>query len=176
MAPPARRVGGGSEPHQARGLRGQAVRGNQLLLLAHRAGEAERVRAEADQPDRRDHRQAQRGGARRAQALAREDPVPARSEQQERQRQPGGDLDRDSHDQRDRARTKARGGAGGEQQRGGKRQQQQRVVVIAADGELEQHRVQAHEGGDEAPLTASRIAARFASSRFAQQRDRGEAG
>jgi hypothetical protein len=47
------------------------VGGHQLLLLAHRAGEAERVRAEADQPDHREQDQAQRYGAHHAQALAR---------------------------------------------------------------------------------------------------------
>jgi len=46
------------------------VGGHQLLLLAHRAGEAEGVRAETDQTDRRHQRQAQRDGAHHAQALA----------------------------------------------------------------------------------------------------------
>jgi len=153
------------QAHQACGLRGQAVGGNQLLLLADRAGEAERVRAEADQPDRRDQRQAQRGGARNAQALARL----AGGYQQERQRQPGGDLDRDPRDQRGGAGAKARAGAGREQQCGGERQQQQRVVVVAADRQLEQHRVQADEGSGEAPRVPLLPAC------AAHQRDRGEA-
>ncbi len=138
------------QAHQARCLRGQAVRGHELLLLADRAGEAEGVRAEADQPDRREHRQAQRGGAQHAQALAREEPVSAGPQYQEWQRQAGGELDPDPRDQRGRAGTKARAGTGGEQQRGGERQQQQCVVVVAADREHEQHRVQADEGGGEA--------------------------
>jgi len=162
------------------------VRGHQLLLLADRAGEAERVRAEADQPDHSDQRQAQRGSGHHTQALARL----AGGHQQERQRQPGGYLDRDPRDQRGRAGAKARAGAGGEQQRGGERQQQQRVVVVTADRELEQHRVQAHEGGGEARRTPTvkrsaqapwslspRVGGhRFTPSGLAQQRDRGEAG
>ena len=203
MTPPARRA---VQPHQARGLRGQAVRGHQLLLLAHCAGEAERVRAEAEQPDHRDQRQTQRDGGHHAQALAGAGPVPARPQHQERQREPGGDLDRDPRDQRGRATDRrstrspigqqARVGAGCEQQRGGEREQQQRVVVAAADRELEQHRVQAHEGGGEAPRVAREKCPKspglllrfhcnlgggvfghcFIPGRAAQQRDRGEAG
>jgi hypothetical protein len=80
----------------------------------------------------------------------RDDAVPARPQYQERQREAGGDLDRDPRDQRGRAGTETRVGAGGEQQRGGEREQQQRVVVVAADRELEQDGVEAHEGGGEA--------------------------
>ena len=158
-APPARRA---VEPHQACALRGQAVRGDQLLLLADRAGEAERVRAETDQPDHSDQRQAQRGSGHHTQALAR-----GGEREQERQRQPGGDLDRDPVDQRGRAGAKARAGAGGEQQCGGQRQQQQRVVVVAADGQLEQHRVQAHEGGRRARAERPSAPSRAASSAIA---------
>ena len=167
MAPPARRA---SQSHQACGLGGDAVGGHQLLLLAHRADEPERVRSEADQSEHREQSQAQPGRGRHAQALARAGPVPACPEQQERQRQPGGDLDPDSRDQRDRAGAETRIGPGGEQQRGGERQQQQRVVVIAADRQLEQHRIQAHEDGGEAPRVA------LLPGRPRQQRDRGEAG
>jgi hypothetical protein len=147
VAPPARRA---VQAHQARHLGRHAVGGHQLLLLADRAGEAERVRAEADQPDHRDQRQAQRSGRHHAQALARDDPVPAPPQYQERQRQPGGDLDRESRDQRCCAGTKARVGPGREHQRARQREQQQCVVVVAADRQLEQHRVQAHERGGEA--------------------------
>jgi hypothetical protein len=189
VAPPAGRA---VQPHQARGLCGDAVGSYQLLLLAHRADEPERVRAEADQAKHREQRQAQPGRARYAQALARA----GRGEYQKRQRQPGGDLDPDPRDQRDRAGTKTRADPGGEQQRCGERQQQQRVVVIAADRQLEQHRVQAHEGSGEARRGASGNQTKTPSSRFrdswnggqrvfgsilnrgraAHQRDRGEAG
>jgi hypothetical protein len=187
------------QANQARGLRGQAVGCHQLLLLADRAGEAERVRAEADQSDNRDQRQAQRGGCQYAQSLA---PLAWR-QQQKRQREAGGDLDPDSRDQRGCAGTKARVGAGSEQQRGGEREQQQHVVVGAADRQLEQHRVQAHEGGGEARSTPAvecsaqaprrlsrrvgdppggRVTSRalcgqrFTLGRLAQQCDRGKAG
>jgi hypothetical protein len=122
------------------------VRRHQLLLLAHGADKAERVRAEADQPERREQRQAQPGGQRHAQALA----CLVRSEHQEGQRQPGGDLDPHPRHQRGRRAAPTRVGAGRERERGGERQQQQHVVVSAADGQHEQHRVQAHEGGREA--------------------------
>ena len=141
------------QAHQPRGLRRHAVGRHQLLLLADRADEAERVRAEADQPEQREQREAQPGGARHAQALARAGPVPAvpaRPEDQKWQRQPGGRLDRHPRDERGGADAKSRVCAGREQQRGAQRQQQQRVVVRAADGQLEQHRVQPHEGGGEA--------------------------
>jgi hypothetical protein len=151
VAPPARRA---VQPHQTRRLGRHAVGGHQLLLLADRAGEAERVRAEADQPDHRDQRQAQPRRARHTQARSRVGPVPARPKHEERQRQPGGDLDRDPRDQRGGAGAKAGVGSGREHQRAGQRQQQQRVVVIAADCQLEQHRVQAHERGCEARLAA----------------------
>ena len=127
------------------------MRRHQLLLLAHGADKAERVRAEADQPERREQRQAQPGGQRHAQALA----CMARGEHQEGQRQPGGDLD--PHPGHQHGRRAAgmgarppRVGAGRERERGGERQQQQHVVVSTADGQHEQHRVQAHEGGRKA--------------------------
>jgi len=128
------------------------------------------VRAKADQAEDREQREAQAGRARHAQALPRVGPVPARPEHQERQRQPGGDLDPDACDQRSRAGAKAWAGPRCEQQRGGQRQQQQRVVVVAADRQLEQHGVQAHEGGGEAPRMA------LLRGRARHQRDRGEAG
>jgi hypothetical protein len=116
---------------------------HQLLLLTHGTEEAQRVRAEADQPEHREQRQAQPGPGRHAQALTRG----GGSQYQERQCQAGGDLDPDPRDQRCCAGTEARVGARGEQQRGGERQQLEHVVVSAADGQHEQHGVQAHEGG-----------------------------
>jgi hypothetical protein len=142
------------QAHQPRGLRGYAVGRHQLLLLADRADEAKRVGAKADQPEQREQREAQPGGARHAQALALAGPVPARPEDQEWQRQPGGRLDRHPRDERGGAGAESRVRSGREQQRGAQRQQQQRVVVRAADGQLEQHRVQTHEGGGEARRAA----------------------
>jgi len=124
------------------------------LLLADGAEEAERVRPEADQSEGREQRQAQPGAGRHPHALALAVPVPARPEHEERQRQPGGHLDPHPRDQRGRAAAKTRVGAGCQHQRGGERQQQERVVVSAANGQLEQHRVQAHEGGGEARRVA----------------------
>jgi hypothetical protein len=147
VAPPARRA---MQPHEACCLRGHAVSGHQLLLLADGAEEAECVRAKTDQSEGREQRQAQPSAPRHSQALTRA----GRREHEERQCQPGGHLDPYPRDQRRRAAAKARIGAGCEHQRGGERQQQERVVVSAADGQLEQHRVQAHEGGGEAGAVA----------------------
>jgi hypothetical protein len=139
---------------QPRSLRRHAVGRHELLLLADRADEAKRVGAEADQPEECEQREAQPGGARYAQALAPAGPVPASSEDQEWQCQPGGRLDRHPRDERGGAGAETRVCASREQQRGTQRQQQQRVVVCAADGQLEQHRVQPHEGGGEARRVA----------------------
>jgi len=116
---------------------------NHLLLLTHGAEKAECVRAEADHAQQPERHEAQHRGARHRQALARA----GRGEYQERQHQPRRDLDADSRRQRDRGGAKAGAGSGAEGQRGGERQKDQRVVVGAADCKLEQHRVQADEGG-----------------------------
>jgi hypothetical protein len=144
MAPPARCA---AQPHQARGLGRHAVYGDQLLLLADRVEEAQRVHAEADQPDSRERRQAPDRACEHPQTLARV----RRCEQQERQHQPGRDLDPHARDQRARGGTEAWAGSGGERQRGGEQQQDQRVVVRTADRQLEQNRVQAHERRRPAP-------------------------
>ena len=57
MTPPARRP---AEPHQPRGLGGDAVRRHELLLLADGAQEAERMHAEPEQPDERERQQRRR--------------------------------------------------------------------------------------------------------------------
>jgi processive 1,2-diacylglycerol beta-glucosyltransferase len=147
VAPPARRP---AQPEQARGLGWHAVDGHELLLLAHRAEEAERVRAEADQPHGRERRQAQPGARGHRQPLAR---APG-AEHQEGEQEPGGDLDPDTRDQRGSRRAQARTCPGGECQRAGEREQDQRVVVRASDGQLEQHRVQADEHRREASRMA----------------------
>ena len=100
MAPPGRRAG---EPHQARRLGRRAVRGHQLLLLADGAQEAERVRAEADQCERRERRQRERRAHQHGAALA----PPPRGQHDERQHHPGGDLDAHPGHHRDRALAQA---------------------------------------------------------------------
>jgi hypothetical protein len=116
VTPPCGRA---SQPYQARGLRGHAVGGHQLLLLAHGADEAERVRAEADQTNGREHRQAQHGAGGHTYALF---PIgPAGPENQKRKRQAGGDLDPNSRDQCGCTGAKARARAGREHERGGER-------------------------------------------------------
>jgi hypothetical protein len=67
MAPPARSA---AEPYQAGRLGGDAVGGHELLLLTHRAEEAERVHAEADDAHRGYRRQAQHPAQRHAETLA----------------------------------------------------------------------------------------------------------
>jgi hypothetical protein len=63
MSPPRRRP---AQAHQARGLGRDAVGGNELLLLAHRVEEAERVHAEADDAQRDQREQAEHRALRRA--------------------------------------------------------------------------------------------------------------
>jgi hypothetical protein len=138
MAPPARRP---AQPHQARCLGGHAVGRHQLLLLTHRAEEAQRVSAEADQSNGGERRQAKDGAASDAHAL-----TPTRGRQHEEgQHDAGCDLDSHAGGQSQRAGAKARVPTGCERQRGGEQQEHQRVVVGAANGQLKQHRVQAHE-------------------------------
>jgi hypothetical protein len=136
VLPPARRA---AETEQPRRLSGDAVRRDQFLLLAERRDEAERVQAKADCRDREhDHE----GDCRRAGAAQPLAPL-ARAEQEERQHEPGGDLDADSrHDGRHRAARPM-----GEQQQCEREQRDHdQVVVGAAERQHEQHGVQAHEG------------------------------
>ncbi|MEA2315041.1 MAG: hypothetical protein QOI03_1733 [Solirubrobacteraceae bacterium] len=138
MTPPAGRP---AQPEEARGLRGDAVRRDHLLLLADRVQETQRVDTEADQSEDRERRQAQCGARRRPCALT----CPRSAEHEERQHEPRGDLDADTRDQRCRAGAHARRAVSAQRERERQRQQDQRVVVGAADREHEQHRVQAHE-------------------------------
>jgi hypothetical protein len=117
------------------------VHGDELLLLADGAEEAERVTAEADQRDRPEHDEADRRAGERLQPLARR----TRPKHEERQREPGRDLDRDARHERRRRRAKARTRAGAQQQCRREREQDQRVVVCTADREHKQHRVQPDE-------------------------------
>jgi hypothetical protein len=162
VAPPARRP---VEPHQAGGLRGDAVRRHQLLLLADRAHEAERVRAEAEQSDQCDRKQSTARAQRHPRALA----GPRWREHEERQNETRGDLDADAGRQCSRAGAPAWVRSRSQRQRRGQRQRQQRVVVRSADRQHEQHRVQPHE--------RRRPAARVSepTRRARDQRHRGEA-
>ncbi len=74
---------------------------HQLLLLADRAEEAERVHAEADQPHDRDRQQSRARADSHPYPLART----RRGEHQEGKHQPGGDLD--AHPGGQRGRTGA---------------------------------------------------------------------
>ena len=165
VAPPARRT---AQPHQARGLGGHAVDRNKLLLLTHRAEESQRMRAEADQAHGGERHQAQPCSCGYAQALARAVRAVG-GEHEEGQRQPCRDLDSHTRDQGARSGSEARVRAGGERQCGGEQQDDQRVVVRAADGQHEQHRVQAQERH----RPARRVTEPAGRSR--SQRDRAEA-
>jgi hypothetical protein len=141
------------------------VRRHKLLLLADRVQEPEGMEAEADQPGDGKRKQAQRGARRHLQPLAR-----ARGcEHEKRQHQPGGDLDPDAGDQRAGARAQARARPRRQGEGEGEHQQDQSVVVRPADGEHEQHRVQAHERSRPAAGMAE------AAGRARDQRDRGQA-
>lgn len=111
------------------------MQGDELLLLADRAEEAERMTAEADQRYRCNHDDPEHG------ALERPSPIPRtrRAEQHERQRQAGRDLHADPGYERCGSRAEARCGPRRERERGRQREDDQRVVVCAADGEHEQH-------------------------------------
>ena len=121
--------------------------------------------AEAEQRDCPQRDEAHRCGKDQAQALV----AASRREQQKRQRQPGGQLHADPRHERNRAGAQARGHAGRQRERGGQREHDQRVVVSAADGELEQHRVQPDERDRPAPRHADPL------GREPDQRDRAEA-
>jgi hypothetical protein len=100
------------------------------------------VAAEADQADRAEHDERERGALERSAPIARA----RRAEQHERQRQAGRDLHTDAGHERGRACAKARRGAGRQRQGARKREQDQRVVVRTAHGEHEQHGIEPDEG------------------------------
>jgi hypothetical protein len=118
------------------------VHGDELLLLADGAEEAERVAAEADQADRAEHDEPERGALERSPPIART----RRTEQHERQRQAGGDLHADARHERRGGRAIPRCGAGRERERARQGEHDQRVVVGAADGEHEQYGIESDEG------------------------------
>jgi hypothetical protein len=166
VAPPA---GCAAQPDHPRGLGRDAVRGHQLLLLADRAEEAERVHAEADQPHDRHRHQSRAGAQRDAHPFA----FGRRGKHQEREHQPGRDLDPHADAKRGRGRAWMEAHPprpGTQQQRGSEREHHQRVVVRATHGQHQQHRVQADERGCPARGLAQ------ARGRLRDQRDRTEAG
>ena len=166
MSPPG---GCPAQPDQPRRLGRQAVGRHQLLLLADRVHEAQRVHAEADHPDDRHREQSCRRAQRDPQPL-----TPAtRAEHEERQRKTRRELHAHARRQRGccRAGMGARPpGSRAQRQRGAERRQQQRVVMCATNREYQQHRVQAQKRGrPRRRLTETPGGAR-------DQRDRAEAG
>jgi len=129
------------QAQQSRRLGGDAVHRDQLLLLADGAEEAERVAAEADQPEHPQRHEAEPGGHGELQPLA----APACPEHEERQHESGGHLDADAGNERRCAGAQSRAGAGGQGERRGKSEQDQRVVVCPADREHEQDGVEPDE-------------------------------
>jgi hypothetical protein len=87
------------------------VHGDELLLLADGAEEAERVAAEAQQRDGAERDEAGQRRKQHARALARS----ARSEHEERQRKPGRQLHAHADHERRGGGTKARTRAGRQQ-------------------------------------------------------------
>jgi hypothetical protein len=123
---------------------------HQLLLFADRVEKAQRVRAEADQPQRHERHEAQAGCGGHLPTFVR----PRWSEHEEGQREACGDLDRHPRHQCDGGRSKTWLGTGGERQRAREQHEDQRVIVRAAHGQHEQHGIQADEcGGEAARLT-----------------------
>ena len=122
------------------------MHGDELLLLADSVEKAERVRAEADQPDGSEREQAEHGGTRHLTTFA----PPRGCEHEERQHQTGGDLDAHADDERSSGGTKAGAGPRGESQRRREHHHDQRVVVCPANREHEQHGVEPDERGSPA--------------------------
>jgi hypothetical protein len=123
------------------------VDGDELLLLAERTEEAQRVAAEADQRDGAQRREADRRGQRDAQTRL----AAPWGEHEKRQRQPGRQLHADAGHECHGAGAHPRVDAGRQRERGRQSEHDQRVVVRAADGEHEQHWVQPDERDRPAP-------------------------
>jgi len=138
MTPPARRT---RKAEQARRLGGDAVRGHELLLLAERVEEAERVHAEAEHTERAQREQAEAGRRENPQAL----PRARRRQHEERQHQSCRQLHADARRESSGSGAWAGAHARGDRERDGEREHHERVVVGAADGEHEQHRVEPDE-------------------------------
>jgi hypothetical protein len=156
VSPPGRHA---TEPNKTSGLGGNAVCRHQLLLLIERIQKAKRMCAEAD--NSHDSKQHKRPASPSGNACAL---TPGRrGEHHERQHEPGRGLHADpDHEQGGcraevrrvhrnggppRARGEHAGFASRQRQRPGQDQQHERVVMRAAQGKLQQHRIQADEHG-----------------------------
>jgi hypothetical protein len=115
---------------------------HELLLLAHRSQESERVDAEADHSKGGERQQAQRGAERHPEALA----SAGRGEHQKRQHQASRELDAHSRGQRRRPGTQARAATGRHRQGERQREEYERVVVRTSDRQHQQDRIQPDEG------------------------------
>ncbi len=109
------------------------MRSDQLLLLAERVEEPERVCAETHDRHEREQYQRAGGAASHPHALAQA----AWREHHERQHQSGRCLHTDPNYEQRRRRPQAWCGAGSEHQRAGEHEQHERVVVRSADRQLE---------------------------------------
>jgi hypothetical protein len=123
------------------------------------------VRAESCDPDDREQGQGEPCAGGRAQALAQA----AGREHEKGERKGSRHLDADAGHERPGAGAKARARPRAQRERSGEREHDQRVVVGAAERELEQHGIQAHERRRPASATAQRP------GRAGDQRDRAEA-
>jgi hypothetical protein len=145
VTPPARYA---AQAGKAGGLRGDAVGGDQLLLLVQRVEEPEGVCAEAEHGEDRKQRERSRRACRHAPAL----PPRARCQHHEREHQAGRGLHADAHRdcgsgcaQIGRSTRRAHAHIRRECERSRQRQHHECVVVGAPRRQLQQHRVQAHE-------------------------------
>ncbi len=102
---------------------------HELLLLANRVEEAERVRAEPNQAEHAEYGEAEQRGSGDSPSLA-----PARRrEHEERKHQARRHLDSDARRDRDGCGAEARARSGRQRERRGEQHHDQRVVVSAAD-------------------------------------------
>jgi hypothetical protein len=126
------------------------VSGHELLLLADGVDEAERVRAEAEQADRRDRHEPEHApdGHGRALAQAR------RREREKCEQQTGRHLHAHTRRQGERRSAVARRGLRAQRERRRHHKQDQGVVVRAPHRHHQQHGVQAHERGGPARAVA----------------------
>jgi hypothetical protein len=124
---------------------------DQFLLLAERAEEPERMRAETDEPEQEQGHERDGRGCQRAQSLA----TLGLREHEKREHDPGAGLCADPRHERGdslAARTLC-----AERESARESQDHERVVVRAADGQYEQNRVQAHEGRSPHPRAAEAL-------------------
>ncbi len=116
--------------------------GHDLLLLADRVEEAERVHPEAEHAKRCQREQAEERCEQHPTLLARR----ATGKHEERQHDASRQLHADSRRERCRGATRTWMSGGAEHKRAGEREHHQGVVVCATNREHEQHGVEPHEG------------------------------